>query len=123
MSRYGIYAISIATLYDYFVETDPAACLRFAGGLYVNINGDALRGLRERRSMSLGDLGQVLGVSRRTISKYESRDGYDPRGCDRIEEFFDTGVVESIDTMRREPPKAMARHVENQQGPGSHGIP
>jgi putative transcriptional regulator len=105
--RYGIYAISPSTLYDYFVEKIPPLVYASPGGLYVNINGDVLKDLREKRSMSLGDLGNVLGVSRRTISKYECGMGTTLEVAIRIEEFFDTGVVESIDLIRHEPPKAM----------------
>jgi putative transcriptional regulator len=105
--RYGIYAISPSTLYDYFVEKIPPLVYASPGGLYVNIDGTVLRDLREKRSMSLGDLGQVLGVSRRTISKYESGMGTTLDVAIRIEEFFNTGVVESIDLIRHEPPKAM----------------
>jgi len=105
--RYGIYAISPSTLYDYFVEKIPPLVYASPGGLYVNINGDELKDLREKRNMSLGDLGNVLGVSRRTISKYESGMGTTLEVAIRIEEFFDTGVVESIDLIRHEPPKAM----------------
>jgi putative transcriptional regulator len=110
--RYGIYAISPATLYDYFVEKVPPLVYASPGGLYVNINGDMLRELRERRNMSLGDLGNVLGVSRRTISKYECGMGTTLDVAIRIEEFFDTGVVESIDLLRHEPPKAMNAEQE-----------
>ncbi len=105
--RYGIYAISPATLYDYFVEKIPPLVYASPGGLYVNINGDVLKDLREKRNMSLGDLGHVLGVSRRTISKYESGMGTTLDVAIRIEEFFDTGVVEAIDLVLHEPPKAM----------------
>ncbi len=105
--RYGIYAISPATLYDYFVEKIPPLVYASPGGLYVNIDGEVLRDLREKRNMSLGDLGQVLGVSRRTISKYEGGMGTTLDVAIRIEEFFNTGVVESIDLIRHEPPKAM----------------
>jgi putative transcriptional regulator len=89
------------------VEKIPPLVYASPGGLYVNINGDALKDLREKRNMSLGDLGQVLGVSRRTISKYESGMGTTLDVAIRIEEFFDTGVVESIDLIRNEPPKVM----------------
>ena len=116
--RYGIYAISVATLYDYFVEKIPPLVYASPGGLYVNINGDALRELRERRSMSLGDLGQVLGVSRRTISKYESGMGTTLEVAIRIEEYFNTGVVESIDIAKRETAKADSLAPKNPQGPG-----
>ena len=105
--RYGIYAISPATLYDYFVEKIPPLVYASPGGLYVNIDGEVLRDLREKRNMSLGDLGQVLGVSRRTISKYQGGMGTTLDVAIRIEEFFNAGVVESIDLIRHEPPKAM----------------
>jgi len=108
--RYGIYAISPATLYDYFVEKIPPLVYASPGGLYVNINGDALRELRENRNMSLGDLGQVLGVSRRTISKYESGMGTTLDVAIRIEEHFDTGVVEHIDLMSHEQHPTELKH-------------
>ncbi len=116
--RYGIYAISIATLYDYFVEKIPPLVYASPGGLYVNINGNALRELRERRSMSLGDMGQVLGVSRRTISKYESGMGTTLDVAIRIEEYFNTGVVESIDIVRRKPAESGQEEPKKRQGPG-----
>ena len=116
--RYGIYAISVATLYDYFVEKIPPLVYASPGGLYVNINGDALRDLRERCSMSLGDLGQVLGVSRRTISKYESGMGTTLDVAIRIEEYFNTGVVESIDIIRGEPAGSGPEEPKKRQGPG-----
>ncbi len=116
--RYGIYAISPSTLYDYFVEKVPPLVYASPGGLYVNINGETLRDLREKRNMSLGDLGQVLGVSRRTISKYEGGMGTTLDVAIRIEEFFNTGVVESIDLMLHEKAKTLTReHVEARKEP------
>ncbi len=114
--RYGIYAISPSTLYDYFVELTPPLVYASPGGLYVNIDGEVLRDLREKRSMSLGDLGQVLGVSRRTISKYESGMGTTLDVAIRIEEFFNTGVVKSINLILHEPPKVMEEPKD--AGPG-----
>jgi len=105
--RYGIYAVSPATLYDYFVEKIPPLVYASPGGLYVNINGDILRDLREKRNMSLGDLGKILGVSRRTISKYEGGMGTTLDIAIRIEELFDEGIVESIDLIRDKLPPVM----------------
>jgi putative transcriptional regulator len=98
--RYGIYAINIATLYDFIVESSPPLIYASPGGLYVTINGEALRDLREKRNLSLGDLGHLLGVSRRTISKYESGMGTTLEVAQKIEEIFDSGLVQSIDLMR-----------------------
>jgi len=116
--RYGIFAISPSTLYDYFVEMVPPLVYASPGGLYVNIDGEVLRDLREKRSMSLGDLGQVLGVSRRTISKYESGMGTTLDVAIRIEEFFNTGVVKSINLILHEPPRVMEEVEQRDEGTG-----
>ncbi len=100
--RYGIYAVNVATLYDFFVEKIPPLVYASPGGLYVSINGEVLHEMRERRGMSLGDLGHLLGVSRRTISKYESGMGTTLEVAIRIEEVFNAGVVESIDILTHE---------------------
>jgi putative transcriptional regulator len=102
--RYGIIALNPATLYDYFVEQIPPLVYASPGGLYVNINGDLLRELRERHQLSLGDLAGSLGVSRRTISKYESGMGTTLEIAVKIEEIFDTPIVEAIDLLRHELP-------------------
>ena len=116
--RYGIYAISIATLYDYFVEKIPPLVYASPGGLYREYQRRCPAGLRERRSMSLGDLGQVLGVSRRTISKYESGMGTTLEVAIRIEEYFNTGVVESIDIVKREPAESGPESSKKRSVPG-----
>jgi putative transcriptional regulator len=97
--RYGIFALSVATLYDAFVEGIPPLVYASPGGLYVNINGEVLRTLRENRNLSLGDLGTLLGVSRRTISKYESGMGTTLEIAQKIEEIFDSALVRSIDLL------------------------
>ena len=97
--RYGIAAVNPETLYDYLVEGVPPLVYASPGGLYVNIDGDVLRELREARSLSLGDLGHVLGVSRRTISKYEAGMGTTLEMAIKLEEFFDAEVIESIDLL------------------------
>jgi len=100
--RYGIYAINVSTLYDALVESIPPLVYASPGGLYVNINGEVLRELRERRNLSLGDLGTMLGVSRRTISKYEGGMGTTLEIALKIEEIFDTGLVSAIDLINYE---------------------
>lgn len=97
--RYGIVSTSAVTLYDFFVEEVPPLVYAQPGGLYVNINGDLLRELREEQGMSLGDLASALGVSRRTISKYESGMGTTLDIAFRMEEIFDIALVEAIDPL------------------------
>jgi putative transcriptional regulator len=97
--RYGICAVSVTTLHDYLVDGIPPLIYASPGGLYVNINGEALRELREQANLSLGDLGHLLGVSRRTISKYEGGMGTTLEIAMKIEELFDAGLVQAIDLL------------------------
>jgi putative transcriptional regulator len=105
--RYGVNALSISTLYDYLVEGNPPLVYASPGGLYVNINGDQLRALRERHQMSLGEMAGILGVSRRTISKYESGMGTTLDIAIKIEEHFDKPIVEAIDPLAYDDMQAM----------------
>lgn len=43
------------------------------GGYYVKVNGKKLRKKREEKEMSLGDLAQLLGVSRKAVYEYERK--------------------------------------------------
>jgi putative transcriptional regulator len=120
--RCGIYAVSVSTLYDFFVEKIPPLVYSSPGGLYVTINGEVLHEMRERRGMSLGDLGHLLGVSRRTISKYESGMGTTLDVAIKIEEVFDAGVVESIDLLMHEPLEEKELVVQKEQKEHSNPI-
>lgn len=120
--RYGIYAVSVSTLYDFFVEKIPPLVYASPGGLYVNINGEVLHDMRERRGMSLGELGHLLGVSRRTISKYESGMGTTLNVAIKIEEVFDAGVVESIDLLSHESQKEKEPVQQKEQTERSNPI-
>jgi putative transcriptional regulator len=100
--RYGIYAISVPTLSDFLIDGVPPLVYVSPGGLYVNIDESLLRNLREGKQLSLGDLAHLLGVSRRTISKYENGMGTTMEMALRIEELFDTAVVQPIDLLSHE---------------------
>lgn len=97
--RYGLFAISPETLYDYFVESVPPLVYASPGGLYVKIRGDLLREVRMHSRMSLGDLASELGVSRRTISKYESGMGTTLDVAIKLEELFVAPLIEAIEIL------------------------
>ncbi len=97
--RYGLFALSPETLYDYFVEGLSPMVYASPGGLYVKIKGDLLREVRERSRMSLGDLASQLGVSRRTISKYEGGMGTTLDVAIKLEELFNAPLVETIELL------------------------
>lgn len=101
--RYGINAVSPSTLYDYLADGEFPLVYASPGGLYVNIDADYLRELRENRLMSLGDLAHELGVSRRTVSKYENGMGTTLDMAMRLEEFFNADIVKPIDLLEYKP--------------------
>jgi putative transcriptional regulator len=103
--RYGLFALSPETLYDYFVEGLSPMVYASPGGLYVKINGDLLREVRERSQMSLGDLASHLGVSRRTISKYEGGMGTTLDVAIKLEELFNAPLVETIELIGHRSPE------------------
>jgi putative transcriptional regulator len=69
--RYGVPSINIETLFDFFVEGTPPLIYAAPGGLYVNIDAEVLFEARTHKNMSLGSLASQLGVTRRSVSKYE----------------------------------------------------
>ncbi len=108
--RYDIPAVNIQTLYDYFVEEIPPLVSAAPGGLYVSIDGDVLKDARMKVSMSIGALATELGVSRRTISKYE--DGGMDASIDivlHMEELLDIALAKSIDILQRFEKKAIEK--------------
>ncbi len=70
-SRAGIPLISIRTLEDLLLEGVPPLVYAASGGFYVNMDSELLRKARED-GLSLGDLAEMAGVSRRTIKMYEN---------------------------------------------------
>ena len=97
--RYGIYAISVPTLSDFIVDGIPPLVYVSPGGLYVNIDEGLLHALRQEKQLSLGDLAHFLGVSRRTISKYENGMGTTMEIALRIEKLFDTAITKPVDLL------------------------
>ncbi|PSQ12685.1 transcriptional regulator [Halobacteriales archaeon QS_5_70_15] len=69
--RHGVPVIAPDTAMDLFIEEVPPLIYAAPGGLYVNIDAEILEDAREERDWSLGRLANELGVSRRTVSKYE----------------------------------------------------
>jgi putative transcriptional regulator len=87
--RHGVPVFNPDTAYDLFVEEVPPLIYAAPGGLYVSIDGDLLADEREDRGWSLGRLATELGVSRRTVSKYEDGMNASIEVAIQLEELFD----------------------------------
>ena len=97
--RHGVPVLSPDTAMDLFIEEVPPLIYAAPGGLYVNIDGDVLEDEREERGWSLGRLADELGVSRRTVSKYEDGMNASIEVAVRLEEIFGEELTSPVDVL------------------------
>ncbi len=97
--RHGVPVLSPDTAYNLFIEGVPPLIYAAPGGLYVNIDGDVLADERKDREWSLGRLAGELGVSRRTVSKYEDGMNASVEIAMALEELFDASLTSPVDVL------------------------
>ncbi len=69
--RYGVSAITQATLGDAISNGTRPLIEAGPGGYYVRLDADAIRERRMQNGFSMGKMAEMLGVSRRTLYGYE----------------------------------------------------
>ena len=94
--RHGVPVISPDTAFDLFIEEVDPLIYAAPGGLYVTIDSDILEDKRKERGWSLGQLASELGVSRRTVSKYEDGMNASIDIAMHLEELFDAPLTNPI---------------------------
>jgi len=92
-SRFGIAILSFSTLEEFMKEGVPPFIFAAPGGLYVKIDSDLLRNLRQERNISLGTLAEIAGVSRKAIQMYEEGMGTMIEIAMKMEEFLNEPLV------------------------------
>lgn len=102
-SRFNVPILSVTTLSDLVLENVPPFIFAAPGGLYVRLNSDLLRHLREEKNISLGTLAEIAGVSRRTIQMYESGMGAMIEAAIRLEEYLQTPILVPVDPLSYKP--------------------
>jgi putative transcriptional regulator len=95
-SRFKIPIISNETLGEHLLEEVPPFIFAAPGGLYMKIDGELLKKIRETDGISLGTLAEITGVSRRTIQMYESGMGAMIDAAMRLEEFLKVPIIEPV---------------------------
>lgn len=98
-SRAGIPLISHQTLEDLVIEGVPPLIYAASGGFYVNIDSDVLRRIRGS-GLSLGDLAEIAGVSRRTIKMYEDGMSAKMDVALRLEEGLGVELILPLDPLK-----------------------
>lgn len=98
--RFGVYALRPETLYEIIAENELPAVFAERGGLYVRINGQLLRALREKHGYSVGELAELVGVSRKSILNYERNESaVSLEVAMRLEEIFNEALAEPINVL------------------------
>lgn len=93
--RYGVNIVTYETMREYLEEGVEPLVYAAPGGFYVNLDGGKLRALREARGLSLGELAQAAGVSRRAIGMYEEGMGAMVDVATRLEEFLEESLAKT----------------------------
>ncbi len=96
-SRHGIPVISVQTFKEFILDNEQPMVYVAPGGFYVNIDGDKLKKVRQERGISLGELGRIAGVSRKTIQLYEDGMSSTVDIALRLEEFLGEELIEPVD--------------------------
>jgi putative transcriptional regulator len=97
--RHGVPVLNPDTAFDLFVEEVPPLIYAAPGGLYVSIDSDILADEREGKGWSLGQLASELGVSRRTVSKYEGGMNASIEIAMELEELFGPELTTPVDVL------------------------
>ncbi|AWB28558.1 transcriptional regulator [Halococcoides cellulosivorans] len=97
--RHGVPVLSPDTAMETFVEEVPPLIYAAPGGLYVTIDSDVLADAREERDWSLGRLANELGVSRRTVSKYENGMDASVEVATKLEDLFTEPLTEPVSVL------------------------
>ncbi len=98
-NRHGLPVVNTATFYDFIVEGIYPFVYSAPGGYFVRIDSAKVREMREKLGLSLGDLANLLGVSRRTVKKYEEDVDATIETALKLEEILGGGVVKAIDIL------------------------
>lgn len=103
---YFRHEVPIMTYETYIAYLDGESPYIFSahGGYYVSINGDSLRKIREEHRFSIGTVSNLVGVSRRSISLYESGSAATLEVFNRLQRMFEADLKMRIN---------LAKHLED----------
>jgi putative transcriptional regulator len=95
--RHNIPAVTVDTFEDIMLEGTLPMIFASRGGYYVKVDRSLLREARRKKEISLGDVADNIGVSRRSVHKYENEDTcMTLKTALRLEEFLDESLARPI---------------------------
>lgn len=99
--RYSVPIMSKKTFDDILLEYMQPFIYASPGGFYVQLDGEAIRKIRKKKEISLGNLAEAAGVSRKAIQMYEKGMGTNVDIALRIENFLCTSVILPMNVFSR----------------------
>jgi putative transcriptional regulator len=99
--RFNVQAITPETLKNHLLEGIPLEVYAAPGGLYVNLDTDRIKTLRQEQKLSIGSFARSLKVTRRTVQRYEEGMNASIEVALRIEDLFGTSVTTPIDILNK----------------------
>lgn len=120
-SRSSIPLISFGTLRDLIEEGIPPMIYAASGGFYVNLDSEILKKAREG-GLSLGDLAEMAGVSRRTIRMYEDGMNAKLEVALRLEEGLRVELIVPVDPLKCDHNRVAEIDAANPAGEGFDGM-
>lgn len=99
--RFGIQAIAYETFKNHLLEGMPLEVYAAPGGLYVNLDREKIKNIRQEQNISLGSFARSLKVSRRTVQMYEEGMNASVEVALRIENLLGTDITVPINILQR----------------------
>lgn len=112
--RHRVPLVTPGTLEAHLLRDEPPLVYAAPGGYYVNVDGSVLRALRESRQLSLGQIAEAAGVSRRAVAMYEEGMGALVEIAERLETFFAEPLVRPVEVFQRPEPGTIPEFDPNQ---------
>ena len=101
--RHAVPIMTLETLSDHMLEGVPPFVYAGPGGRYVDLDGDVLASVRNERNLSLSELAEAAGVSRRSVQMYEQGMAAQLETAMRLEEFLGIPLVRALDPFATSP--------------------
>jgi putative transcriptional regulator len=95
--RHAVPIMALETLSDHLLEGIPPFIYAGPGGKYVDVDGDTLAKTRNERGLSLSELAEAAGVSRRSVQLYEQGMAAQVETAFRLEQFLGIPLVRALD--------------------------
>ncbi|NOQ53787.1 MAG: transcriptional regulator [Thermoplasmata archaeon] len=95
--RQSVPIMTLGTLSDHLLEGVPPFVYAGPGGKYVDIDGEVLAKTRLERGLSLSELADAAGVSRRSVQMYEQGMSTQVETAFRLEQFLGIPLVRALD--------------------------